>query len=172
MNEALGEMFRYNRWANETLLAACRSLAENEFDASVAGTYGSVRETLMHLVSSQDVFLWRLSDGGPEPAGWWRDGWPGIAHLLDRSNTSSDSLLREAANLVDDAEVTLPPFQGALYRTRKSFVLLHALYHGIEHRGQVCTTLTAIGLSPPDLDGWGYAAASGAVWPVDSPGSA
>lgn len=95
-----------------------------------------------------------------------------MAGRLARDSPPAGSVGREAANLVDDAEVTLPPFQGALYRTRKSFVLLHALYHGIEHRGQVCTTLTAIGLSPPDLDGWGFAAASGAVWPVDSPGSA
>ena len=31
----------------------------------------------------------------------------------------------------------------------------------IEHRGQICTTLTQIGVPPPDLDGWGYAEAAG-----------
>jgi len=34
-------------------------------------------------------------------------------------------------------------------------------YHGTEHRSQVSTILTSIGVTPPWLDGWAYGQARG-----------
>jgi uncharacterized damage-inducible protein DinB len=37
------------------------------------------------------------------------------------------------------------------------------LYHGSEHRGQICTILGALGHLSPDLTPWAYAFASGRI---------
>lgn len=34
--------------------------------------------------------------------------------------------------------------------------LLQALHHGNDHRTQICSTLGALGLDVPELDGWTY----------------
>jgi uncharacterized damage-inducible protein DinB len=42
--------------------------------------------------------------------------------------------------------------------------LAQALHHGTDHRSQICTALTSIGLEPPPIDVWDYAEQHG--WPV------
>jgi uncharacterized damage-inducible protein DinB len=34
--------------------------------------------------------------------------------------------------------------------------LAQALHHGTDHRSQVCTALTNIGIEPPQIDVWDY----------------
>ncbi|MGE5594782.1 MAG: DinB family protein [Hyphomicrobiales bacterium] len=170
MNAALVRMFEYNRWANLAILDACAALTEEQFGARAAGTFGSIRRTLVHLVGSQDVFLWRLASDNPqlertaaELRGPWKN-WDIVRRVNDRGSAG----LIEAARATrdDDPDVRLPEYEGRVSLAPRSFVLLHALEHGIEHRAQICTTLTQIGAAPPDLDGWGYAAATGVVRPT------
>jgi len=59
-----------------------------------------------------------------------------------------------------ESEVVLA-FMGKRYRYPKSFFLLHAIEHGVEHRTQVTMTMASLGLETPDLDGWAYADAAG-----------
>ena len=35
--------------------------------------------------------------------------------------------------------------------------LAQALHHGTDHRSQVCTALTTLGVEPPAIDAWDYA---------------
>ncbi|HEU4571454.1 MAG TPA: DinB family protein, partial [Candidatus Limnocylindrales bacterium] len=39
--------------------------------------------------------------------------------------------------------------------------LAQALHHGTDHRSQVCTALTTLGIEPPAIDVWDYAEAQG-----------
>ena len=38
-----------------------------------------------------------------------------------------------------------------------------ALHHGTDHRSQICTALTALGVEPPSIDAWDYGLAVGRV---------
>ena len=42
-----------------------------------------------------------------------------------------------------------------------SLFLLQAVNHGTEHRSQVATILTHLGIEPPEMDGWTYFFSSG-----------
>ena len=35
--------------------------------------------------------------------------------------------------------------------------LAQALHHGTDHRSQVCTALTSLGIEPPEIDAWDFA---------------
>lgn len=61
-----------------------------------------------------------------------------------------------------DAERLLPPDEGDSPIPSGVFVAV-VLYHGSEHRGQVCTIISAHGREPPDLTPWAYAFASGRI---------
>ncbi len=65
----LRRVYDYNYWANEKLLGVVKQLTPQEFTRSVAGSYGSIRTTLVHVLSAE----W----GRPEAAvATWRPSAP------------------------------------------------------------------------------------------------
>ena len=49
------EPFRHNSWATLRLLDFCREIDPGLLDATARGTYGSIGETLAHLVGMEEV---------------------------------------------------------------------------------------------------------------------
>jgi uncharacterized damage-inducible protein DinB len=45
-------------------------------------------------------------------------------------------------------------------------ILIQAINHGTEHRSQVATILTQLGIQPPGMDGWTYFEDGGWMVPV------
>jgi uncharacterized damage-inducible protein DinB len=41
--------------------------------------------------------------------------------------------------------------------------LAQAIHHGTDHRSQICTALTTLGIEPPSIDVWDYGATNGRV---------
>ena len=160
MNEPLAEMFRYNKWANLQLLDACRELPDEALDATIAGTYGSIRQTLRHIAGGEEDFVSRTQ--GRQHEGELRPGtpWPGFDRLAEILTRTSDALIAIAESLGEDRAVDLP-FQSKTYRFPMSFFLTHAMAHGIEHRAQITLMLAQLGQASPDLDGWAYAPTAG-----------
>ena len=159
-NEYLAQMFRYNAWANGKTLEACAALPDDVLDEQAAGMEWSLRRTLVHLIGGQDTFLHRLQGAGaPRDEVWDRDpnAWPGFEFLRSALERSNEALVAAAESADVDELVRLPAFRGSPYRAKASFLLLHALEHGIEHRTQINITLRQAGLEPPDLDSWAYA---------------
>ena len=52
------------------------------------------------------------------------------------------------------------------YFTESWVVMLQAINHATEHREQIKSMLSSLGITPPDIDGWDYAEATGALVPV------
>src|SRR2546428_11996347 len=86
----LQRLYDYGYWANHKLLAVVSHLTPEQFTQTVAGSYGSVRNTMVHMLSAEWGWLDRC--GGPErrpalkaddypnvesPAGTWGkvEGW-------------------------------------------------------------------------------------------------
>jgi uncharacterized damage-inducible protein DinB len=51
------ELFRYKTWAALRLIEYCQGLADENLDATTPGTYGTIRETLHHLVDAEEGYL-------------------------------------------------------------------------------------------------------------------
>ncbi len=154
------DIFAYNKWANLELFKACRTLTEDQLDLHLPGASGSVRELLVHLVGGQQSQILRTKGRQHEDELTRASAWPGLETLIDLIERTSDELIAIADGLRSDEEVDLP-YYGKVYRFPKSFFLLHALTHGVEHRTEIKVTLNHFGIATPDLDGWNYAAAVG-----------
>lgn len=50
--------------------------------------------------------------------------------------------------------------------------LAQALYHGTDHRSQVCTALTTLGIEPPAIEVWDFARLDGRYFTLESTGAA
>lgn len=158
MSETVVEFFRYNAWANQVLLEACSELSNEELEYAMPGTAGTLRATLMHLVTSPESFINRIMGGDPGPPA--RREWPGVAGVAAIAKELDGALLAlaEAFEASDTAETVNLTYMQETRSWPRRFFFVHAITHATEHRSQVCMMLTALG-KPLDLDGWNYAAA-------------
>lgn len=160
MSKALADCLRYNRWANISLIDACRGLTEEQLDTRARQSSRAVRDVLSHIVGSELTFALRTKGRQHEGESRHVDTWPGFEVLLEVAASSGDDLIAIAAGLDEDELVALP-YQGKTYEYPKRFFLLHAIAHGVEHRTEIKITLSLIGIETPDLDGWSFAPVAG-----------
>ena len=54
----LVRLFEHNNWANSRMIEVCAGLSDEQLDAEPrSATLGSIRQTLIHLVRSQQGYL-------------------------------------------------------------------------------------------------------------------
>src|SRR5262245_41673217 len=61
MNATLLELYRHKTWATLRLIEYCQGLDDELLDATVPGTFGTIRDTLGHLVASEEGYFFRLT---------------------------------------------------------------------------------------------------------------
>ena len=150
---------------NRQLAEACRPLSPEQLGATVDGTYGSIAATLVHIANSQVGYAARLLDI-PRLESLPEDPFPGFETLTARFAIGDSQLEGAAQSPPDrDVEVTGDDPVGT-WRMPVSLFLVQAINHGTEHRSQVATILTQLGIEPPEMDGWAYFDASGQLIPV------
>jgi uncharacterized damage-inducible protein DinB len=160
VTDGLEDLFRHNTWANLQLIDVCSPLTSDQLGVSVDGTYGSIRRTLVHLVAAEEGYLWRLTGERPRED-MSEDDWPGFEELRERAAESGDRLEVEGARTDVDRVVEWIGGDGMHRATRAALLLTQSINHSTEHRSQVMTVLTQVGVEPPELDGWAYMLASG-----------
>ena len=57
----LSDAFAHHAWATLRLIDACADLPPDRLDTAVPGTYGSIIDTLRHLVGADSWYLYRCS---------------------------------------------------------------------------------------------------------------
>ena len=147
------DFFRYNLWANLRLLDACAQLSDTQLDGTLPGTYGSVRQTLMHLVSSDEGYAKHGPGSALTPRLKETDEFPGFDELRKRAEHAGNQLIAFAEQ--GDLSRVLHLDDGT-YDATVMIVLLQAIDHGIDHRSQIATLLAQQGIEAPDLDAWSY----------------
>jgi len=176
MTDALLELFRHKTWATLRLVAYCQHVADEHLDATIPGTFGTIRETLRHLVGADEGYFSiltrkRLSDPLPEGLVKLNDLPPGpipFDELADRIRR----LAPRWEVLAKDPDIAGRQFTTSDgWRVPGSVPMAQAIHHADDHRSHVLSILGARGLEVPEpngLDVWGYAEAEGQMQPVAS----
>lgn len=153
----LVELFLYNHWANQELMAICMGLPEELITASNPGSYGSIRETFGHILKAETSFLKRIHGGFPEPAFQWQDP-PGLPQMAAYETTVHHALLDTLQNVPITQNVH-EEGDGWTFDYQARLIFMSVVYHGIAHRTDITTALNNQGVSLPELDVWGYCSA-------------
>ncbi len=150
----LQKFFEHNQWANLQILQACSTLSDEQLDAEPhSATKGTIRLTLIHLVEAEQGYLADLS--GVKS----RFDWQTPPTLAEMQAALSDSGERFIALAGDESNEHLktPAHSEDGYIIEPWVLMLQAINHATEHREQIKSMLTALGVKPPRIDGWGYA---------------
>ena len=150
----LESLFDYGYWANRKMFEAASQLTPEQFTQVVAGSYGSIRNTLVHTLSAEWGWLSRCGGherGAPlNPAdyptmeslvGAWKNVEEWVREFL--STLPDEDLARSVEFAIGTAPKQSMPL-GALMH--------HAANHGVHHRGQVALLLRLLGCTPGNFD--------------------
>lgn len=154
--DLLVEFFKHNTMMNERLLEGCRGLTDDQLASTVEGTYGTIGATLVHVAGGQTSYAARFF-GSKRPDRLAEDPFPGFDQLDAEFDKGNALLERAAAESGTDTYIELEDDDPSLnWRMHRSLLLLQAINHGTEHRSQIATIVTHLGLSAPEMDGWTY----------------
>ena len=154
MVSEINELFEYNRWANQRMIDVVATLSEEQFTRDLKSSFPSVRETLVHILSADWVWLSRWQGTSPTafPTEWdvatlasitarWAELEQARSEFLD--GLTPDALTSELAYRNTKGE----PFTNPLGQ-----LLRHVINHSTYHRGQLTTMLRQLGTTPPSTD--------------------
>ena len=150
----LETMFDYSYWANAKLFEVMSQLTPEQFTQSVAGSYGSVRNTIVHMLSAEWGWLDRCG-GAKRGAALNAADFPTLASVRDRWQQVETHLREFLRNLRDEDLGRIVEFKlgnGPKQAMPLGALMQHAAVHGVHHRGQIALLLRTLGKVPGNVD--------------------
>jgi len=154
----LASRFDYGYWANGKLFAVIAQLTPEEFTRPVAGSYGSIRNTMVHVLSTEAGWLDRC--GGPKRGPRLKpEDFPTIDTLMQAWKRVEANVREFLATLQDEDLARNADYANDRGEKRSmplGELMQHAANHGVHHRGQVALLLRLLGRPPGDFDALFY----------------
>jgi uncharacterized damage-inducible protein DinB len=163
----LSDAFAHHVWATQQLLDACTVLSPDQLAAGLPGTFGPILETLRHLVGADRSYLVALTGGAMPAVDTDTSGLPALRSIMEEDGDAWASLAATASD--PDAVVVRYRDDGSESHARRGVRIAQALHHGTDHRSQVCTVLTTLGIDPPAIDVWDFADQDGRLAEMPAP---
>ncbi len=150
----LEDLYDYGYWANRKLFHVISQLAPQHFTQPVAGSYGSIRNTLVHALSAEWGWLSRC--GGQERGPRLNpEDYPTMESLIE-TWSKVETYVREFLYALKDEDLAVnAEYMNDLAEKRSlplEELMQHAANHGIHHRGQVGLLLRLLGYAPGYFD--------------------
>lgn len=150
----IGELYAYNRWANQQMLNATGQLKGESFVRPMGNSFSSVRDTLTHILAAEWIWIER-----------WHGRFP--TSMLDPREFPDLTTIKSRWEAVEGdyrhfiQGLTLERLQrdlGYINRSgeRYSYPLwqqmTHVVNHSSYHRGQITTLLRQLGAKAVSTD--------------------
>lgn len=136
----------YDVWATAKILTQAEQLTPEQFLAAPAEGYRSVRDTLVHTLSTERNWRTGWQTGERIPALDPND-FPTCASIAERWR-EEDEITRDFLANLSDADLEQDFYGlGPLGMT-----IMHVMLHGMQHRSELALMLTGYGHSPGEID--------------------
>ena len=145
------DAFAHHVWATLQLVDTCLELSPQQLETTVPGTYGSILDTLRHLIGSD---AWDLFVATRDRASLIDEDDMHLSELRAAMESHGPAWSRLLAQDLDPDAVLNEVDEDDRYARdiAMGIELAAVLQHGTDHRSQVCTVLTALGVEPPKID--------------------
>jgi uncharacterized damage-inducible protein DinB len=159
---------RYNRWFNQRLYDACEKLPDEERKRDRSAFFGSIHNTLNHIVWGDQLWLQRFAQSGtpfPSLAGDFLelpaaavhgtvlfDDWTALRKQRERVDGAIEAWTGEMPADFPAGILRYTNMRGVVREHAAWKAITHFFNHQAHHRGQVTTLLTQAGVDPGDTD--------------------
>jgi uncharacterized damage-inducible protein DinB len=147
-------LYEFDAWANRRVMDAAATLTAEQLSRDLGSSFRSVRETLVHIMGAQWIWLERWQGRNPTTLMDAKD-FPTMESVRARWAEIERELLGyvRALNADDIAAVReYKTLKSGVYRNPLWQALQHLINHGSYHRGQVTTMLRQLGAAPVATD--------------------
>lgn len=154
--------FTHHVWATSRVIDACLDLSVEELETNVLGTRGPMLETLRHVVLSDSEELFFLTGNVAFDIDEEHVSLAEARVIMERNGSGWTEYI--SGSLDTDAVVLeVDKTDGFQRWAPVGFRLAQALHHGTDHRSQVCTALTTLGLEAPEIDVYHFGLDTGRI---------
>jgi uncharacterized damage-inducible protein DinB len=151
----LKDAFAHHVWATTRLIDTCAALGPEQLQTVAPGTYGPILRTMQHLVGSDSWYLFDITGDRTRRIDPEQMDLDGLRAAIVSNGEAWAKLI--ATDNDPDVVVTEVDEDDGFERDAPVGVrLAQALHHGTDHRSQICTALTSLGIQPPAIDVWDY----------------
>ncbi|HXU24418.1 MAG TPA: DinB family protein [Tepidiformaceae bacterium] len=158
----LDDAFAHHVWATLRVIDACADLTPEQLASEAPATFDSIIETLRHIVASEAFELCVVQGEVSPDVETDRLDLPELREMIVASGAGWLELVRKAP----DPEAVLrevDPGDGYQRDAPMGLRLAHALHHAGDHRRQVCSALSLLGIEPPRISVWDFGVETGRV---------
>jgi uncharacterized damage-inducible protein DinB len=157
----MDDAFSHHVWATLQLIDACLVLAPEQLGTVVPGTYGSILETMRHTVGADASYLFVVSGGRTSAIDEDQMDLAELRATMEGHSAAWSAILADDPD--PDAVLERHRDDGSETQAPVGIRLAQALHHGTDHRSQICTALTTLGVEPPFIDVWDFGLTDGRV---------
>jgi uncharacterized damage-inducible protein DinB len=141
------DLYNFNRWANARTRAAVAMLSPEQLAQDMKSSFPSVRETMLHIMASEWVWLTRWLGSSPAamPEAWRSYDFMQIAKEWEAIEAAQRAFLDNLSEADLDRIINYRNFRGEDHSNALWQLLRHLVNHSTYHRGQVTTMLRQLG---------------------------
>ena len=152
--DVIRSLYRYNDWANRQILDTSARVTHAQLLEGGGPSVDSLRDTLVHTMSAQWVYLERWHDRAPR-AYLAAGDFPDLAAIRARWETIERDTQGFVVRLTDadlGRVVAYTNMQGERWAYPLWQQMIHQVNHATQHRSEAAMMLTKLGRSPGLLD--------------------
>ena len=154
-------LYEYDRWANNRVFQAVSGLSLEQFTRDLGGSFGSVRDTLLHILAGEWTWLvyWREQSHGPALLVELRTrreslfnpvSFPNVAAVRSKWAEVEEDQIAFVSSLTNASLEKMLP-----YRTTQlslAHLMQHLANHSTYHRGQIALMMRQLDAEPLATD--------------------
>lgn len=152
--ELLRTLYQFNAWADRRLLDASSALTNEQFTRNLGSSFGSVRDTLVHLYGAE--WVWNERFQGRSPSALLSGaGFPDLASIRGKLEEMDQYYIDFVSKLSQqdlDRVIRYKSFAGDEFSNPLWQSLHQVSNHATYHRGQIVTMLRQLGVKPVSTD--------------------
>lgn len=150
----LRELYGFNSWANSRILAAVAGVPPADFLRDLRTSHRSIRDTLVHVLSAEWIWLERWKGSSP-PAMLAPEDFPEVDAIRTRWGAVERDRDAFMASLSEDRlkePLSYVNLKGERFTYPLWQQMFHVVNHGSYHRGQITTLLRQVAREPLATD--------------------
>ena len=154
-------LYEYDRWANNRVLQAASALGAEEFTRDLGGSFRSVRDTLVHIIGGEWIWLAYWKDPPDSPAAladlitrrgvlFNPDAFPHVPAVQTKWAEVEKEQTEFLNRITNELLEKMLPFRTT--QVTLAHLMQHLANHSTYHRGQVALMMRQLNSEPLATD--------------------